>query len=85
MSHDPRAAFIARWKAHVSGIIALGSASVRKVMVGPIESVQQYGQAMLDVTDTSERLLGQLFDDARKTARHHANGTSPEAITPEVK
>ncbi len=53
--------FLDRWRAHVAGLIALGSGQVRKVLTGPIESPAQFGQVMSDLADTSTDLLRDLY------------------------
>lgn len=55
--------FIRRWKAHVAGIVALGSADVRSLIVGPFESARAFGNVMTGLGDTAEKLLKQLYDD----------------------
>lgn len=58
-----REEFIRRWKSHVAGVIALGSDKIRRIHSAPFASVAAFGAAMIELDPTTERLLGQLFDD----------------------
>ena len=57
-----RDAFIRRWAAHTAGLIAIGSAKMRKAFLGPCDSSQHFGEIMLEVDDTAKKLLGMLYD-----------------------
>ncbi len=54
--------FIRRWKSHVAGCIALGSDKARRVNSGTFEAVAAYGAVLVELNDTTERLLSQLYD-----------------------
>ena len=57
-----REVFIRRWASHTAGLIAIGSAKMRKAFLGPCDSSEHFGRIMLEVDDTAKSLLGQLYD-----------------------
>ena len=55
--------FIARWRNHVAGVVSMGSAEMRKSLNSPLASTADFGSAIMRVADTTESLLGKLYDD----------------------
>lgn len=54
--------FIARWRAHVAGTIALGGQTIRKSLAGATLTDEIVGKALLDLGPTTDGLLGRLYD-----------------------
>ena len=77
--------FIARWRAHVAGTIALGGQTVRKSLSGATLTDEIVGKALLDLGPTTDNLLGRLYDslfpktteDAREQAQPGAKAPAP--------
>jgi hypothetical protein len=67
-----------KFRNHVAGIIALGSAEARRIHVGPFESAAAYGQVMNNLSETADQLLSTIYDflDAKElvTKPPHTNG-----------
>lgn len=57
-----RAEFIARWRAHVAGTIALGGQTIRKSLAGAVLTDEIVGKALLDLGPTTDGLLGRIYD-----------------------
>jgi hypothetical protein len=77
-----REEFVQRWKAHVAGVIALGSGKVNRLVTAPFEGAKAFGQVLVDLEKTTDVLLGQLYDDCVKDmvkgdAKAVANGAPP--------
>ncbi len=70
--------FIERWRNHVAGMIALGSDTFRKLTTGQLKTVADAGEIMLGLGDTTDRLLGLLYEDLAK--RIGAAAPEKEAI-----
>lgn len=77
--------FKRRWRNHVAGVIALGTARVRKRLKDPLTSSEELGEAILHLADTADELLAKLYDDivrdAPNTAISKSNGPLPKAKT----
>ncbi len=61
-----RQEFIARWRRHTAGVIALGSSGVARAFQKPHTSTEAFGGALIDVADTADELIGKIFDPAYK-------------------
>lgn len=59
--------FIRRNRHKAAGIIALGSAKVNKLAIGPFDGAMQYGKVMLDIAETADWFLGELYDDIARS------------------
>lgn len=57
-----RADFIARWRFHVAGTIALGGQTIRKSLAGACVTDEALGKAMLELGPTTDGLLGRMYD-----------------------
>lgn len=60
--------FVARWKAHVAGTIALGNAKARVVLVGAFDGKSSAEKTLAELDETAETLLRKLFRDFSRQA-----------------
>lgn len=73
--------FRRKWRAHVAGVIALGSAKGRKLYTGPIQSATEYGEVMTSLDDQADLLLCQLWDSMH--AAQAPNGKPSLKVMPQ--
>jgi hypothetical protein len=70
--------FIARWRVHVAGVITLGGAELRRALSGGAVTADTFGKAMLDLTPTTDSLLGRIYDSLHATPPKERANESPQ-------
>ena len=74
--------FIARWRAHVAGTIALGGQTIRKSLAGATLTDEIVGKALLDLGPTTDHLLGRLYDSLFPKPEEPREQAQPGAKAP---
>lgn len=60
---EHRALFIAKFRAKLAGTIALGGEQIRKSLAGGYVTAEKFGESLLDLTPTTDKLLGEFFEE----------------------
>lgn len=63
------------YRSYVAGVIALGSTKMRSACFGPKSSVTDLGEALQDIGDTADVVIGKLYDAF--TVKEPANNGQP--------
>lgn len=74
-----REQFVRKWRAHMAGVIALGSAGLRKTLTSPLEP-QAFGATITDISQTTDTLLGQLYDSLFPVPAPKTNGEPAKSV-----
>ena len=62
-----REQFIEKWRQKIAGVIALGCEETRKTFSAPLKSAEVTGACIFNLAETTQQLLGELYDDLAKT------------------
>jgi hypothetical protein len=71
--------FKRRWRGRVAGNMALAGATIRRSLAGAVLNDAIVGQAFMDIADSTDRLLKEIYDDLAPKMPEPAKPAVPAA------